>query len=95
MGGARPGSRGSGVERTLRGLARGCEGGAKRRGEPACALYGSACAVRRAIVAFEAGPADFSDYFIRESSREASALPVMTFDERFARGADVELVPEK
>jgi predicted nucleic-acid-binding protein len=49
--------------------------------------------VRRAIVAFEAGPADFSDYFIRESSREASALPVLTFDERFARGADVELVP--
>ena len=51
--------------------------------------------IRRAIVAFEAGPADFSDYFIRESSREASALPVLTFDERFARGADVELVPEK
>jgi len=42
----------------------------------------------------QAGPADFSDYFIRESSREASALPVLTFDERFARGTDVELVPE-
>jgi predicted nucleic-acid-binding protein len=51
--------------------------------------------VRRAIVAFEVGPADFSDYFIRESSREANALPVLTFDERFARGTDVELVPEK
>ena len=50
--------------------------------------------VRRAIVGYEAGAADFSDYFIRESSREASALPVLTFDERFARGADVELVPE-
>lgn len=50
--------------------------------------------VRRAIQDFEAGPADFSDYIIRESSREASALPVLTFDERFARGADVELVPE-
>ena len=50
--------------------------------------------VRRAIAEFETGPADFSDYFIRESSREASALPVLTFDERFARGADVELVPE-
>jgi predicted nucleic-acid-binding protein len=50
--------------------------------------------VRRAIAAFEAGPADFSDYFIRESSREANALPVLTFDDRFARGADVELVPE-
>lgn len=29
--------------------------------------------VRRAIDAFEAGLADFSDYFIRESSREAGA----------------------
>lgn len=51
--------------------------------------------VRRAIDAFEAGPADFSDYFIRESSREANALPVLTFDTHFAQGADVELVPEK
>jgi predicted nucleic-acid-binding protein len=51
-------------------------------------------AARRAILAFEAGPADFSDYFILESSRDAGALPVLTFDERFARGADVELVPE-
>jgi predicted nucleic-acid-binding protein len=50
--------------------------------------------VRRAITDFEAGPADFSDYVILESSREASALPVLTFDERFARCADVEL-PEK
>jgi predicted nucleic-acid-binding protein len=50
--------------------------------------------VARALLAFEAGPADFSDYFIRESSREASALPVLTFDERFARGTDVALVPE-
>jgi len=51
--------------------------------------------VRRAIVDFEAGAADYSDYFIRESSRVAGALPVLTFDERFARGADVELVPEE
>lgn len=51
--------------------------------------------VRRAIIAFEAGQADFSDYFIHESSREAGALPVLTFDERFARSADVELVPER
>ena len=51
--------------------------------------------VRRAIAAFEAGPADFSDYFIRESSREAGALPVLTFDEHFARGEGVELVPDK
>jgi predicted nucleic-acid-binding protein len=50
--------------------------------------------IRRALDAFEAGPADFSDYVIRESSREAGSLPVVTFDERFAREADVELVPE-
>ncbi len=49
--------------------------------------------VRRAILEYEAGSADFSDYVIRESSREAAALPVLTFDERFARGPDVELVP--
>jgi predicted nucleic-acid-binding protein len=49
--------------------------------------------VRRALVAFETGPADFSDYVIRESSQEVNALPVVTFDERFAREADVELVP--
>jgi predicted nucleic-acid-binding protein len=49
--------------------------------------------VRRAILEYEMGPADFFDYVIRESSRERSALPVLTFDERFARGQDVELVP--
>ncbi|MSP74067.1 MAG: hypothetical protein EXR76_18195 [Myxococcales bacterium] len=49
--------------------------------------------VRRANTAFEAGPADSSDDLIRESSREAGALPVLTFDERFARGPGVELVP--
>lgn len=50
--------------------------------------------VRRAISAFEVGPADFSDYVILESSREANALPVMTFDERFARSAGVESVKQ-
>ena len=49
--------------------------------------------VGRAIAAYEAGPADFSDYFILESSREANALPVLTFDERFARSANVQEVP--
>lgn len=49
--------------------------------------------VRRAIAAFEAGEADFSDYFILETSREANALPVLTFDERFARAAGVQRVP--
>ncbi len=50
--------------------------------------------VRRAVDAFEVGRADFSDYFIRESSREAGALPVLTFDKHFACDVDVELVPE-
>lgn len=49
--------------------------------------------IRGAILEYETGPADFSDYVIRESSRERNALPVLTFDERFARGQDVELVP--
>lgn len=51
--------------------------------------------VRRAIDAYEAGSADFSDYFILESSREAGALPVLTFDKRFAQGTYVEFVPDK
>jgi predicted nucleic-acid-binding protein len=50
--------------------------------------------VRRAIDAFDSGTADFSDYFIYESSKEAGALPVVTFDKNFAREAGVELVPE-
>jgi predicted nucleic-acid-binding protein len=50
--------------------------------------------VHRALDAFEAGTADFSDYFIHESSREAGALPVLTFDKNFARESGVELVPE-
>ncbi len=50
--------------------------------------------VRRALAAYEAGSADFSDYFILESSRDAGALPVVTFDERFARHSDVELVAQ-
>jgi predicted nucleic-acid-binding protein len=50
--------------------------------------------VRRALEAFEAGTADFSDYFILESSRDAGASPVLTFDENFARASGVELVPK-
>ena len=49
--------------------------------------------VRRALAAYEVGSANFSDFIIRDSSREAGAIPVLTFDERFARNADVELVP--
>jgi predicted nucleic-acid-binding protein len=50
--------------------------------------------VRRALEAFEAGTADFSDYFILESSRDAGASPVLTFDENFARATGVWLVPK-
>ncbi len=48
--------------------------------------------ILRALDLFERGTADFSDYVILESSREARALPVLTFDQRFAREADVQLV---
>jgi len=48
--------------------------------------------IRQALAAYESGSADFADYYIRESSRAAEALPVLTFDERFARSDDVELV---
>jgi predicted nucleic-acid-binding protein len=51
--------------------------------------------VLRALDRFEHGAADLSDYIILESSREASALPVLTFDQRFAREADVQLVSPK
>jgi predicted nucleic-acid-binding protein len=46
--------------------------------------------VRRAIDAFDSGTADFSDYFIHESSKEAGALRVLTFDKNFAREAGVD-----
>lgn len=49
-------------------------------------------AVRRALDRFERGAADFSDYIILELSREASALPILTFDQRFAREAEVQIV---
>lgn len=48
--------------------------------------------VSRALVAFETGTADFADFLIREAARDAQALPVMTFDARFAQSSDVELV---
>jgi predicted nucleic-acid-binding protein len=49
-------------------------------------------ALRRALAAYEVGTADFSDYVILECSRDAGALPVVTFDDRFARTSDVVLV---
>ena len=51
--------------------------------------------VRHAIDSFEGGAADFSDYVILESSRSAGACPVVTFDQRFAREPDVQLVAPK
>lgn len=55
--------------------------------------------LREALAAYESGSADlgsadFADNFILESSREAKALPLVTFDERLARTSDVVLVPE-
>jgi predicted nucleic-acid-binding protein len=47
--------------------------------------------VRRALESYQRGSADFSDYIILESSRDASALPVLTFDQRFAREPGVQL----
>ena len=47
--------------------------------------------VHRAIERFETGSADFSDCMVLEAAREAGALPVRTFDARFAREAGVEL----
>ena len=49
-------------------------------------------AVRRALALFEKGSADFSDYVLLESARQADALPVRTFDRRFAREREVEIM---
>jgi predicted nucleic-acid-binding protein len=44
-----------------------------------------------ALAAFEAGSADFADYFILESARRGGALPLLTFDERLSRAEGAEL----
>jgi predicted nucleic-acid-binding protein len=49
--------------------------------------------ISRALSAFEEGSADFADHVILESSREAGALPLQTFDERLARALGAEQVP--
>ena len=41
---------------------------------------------RLALAAFEAGSADFADYFILESARPAGALPLHTFDDSLKVG---------
>ena len=48
--------------------------------------------VRRAIAAYASSSADFADCLILESARFADALPVHTFDRRFAHHADVSLI---
>ena len=47
---------------------------------------------RLALAAFEAGTADFADYFILESARHSGALPLNTFDERLNRTDGARLV---
>jgi predicted nucleic-acid-binding protein len=51
-----------------------------------------ATATHSALAAFEAGSADFADYFILESARGAGALPLHTFDERLSRTDGTKLV---
>ena len=47
---------------------------------------------RLALAAFEAGSADFADYFILESARWRGALPVHTFDERLGKTHGAHLI---
>ena len=48
--------------------------------------------VRRAIQLYANSSADFADCLVLESARSADALPVHTFDRRFARHAEVSLI---
>ena len=48
--------------------------------------------MRLALAAFEAGSADFADYFILESARRCDALPLHTFDERLSSADGAKLV---
>ena len=47
---------------------------------------------RLVLAAFEAGAADFADYFIWESARRDGALPLYTIDERLSRSNGAKLV---
>lgn len=49
--------------------------------------------LRAALDRYASGTADFSDYVILEAARVAGAVPVLTFDQRFAQAPEVELVP--
>lgn len=48
--------------------------------------------VRHAIEHYASSSADFGDCLVRESAKQANALPVVTFDRRFSRNADVLLI---
>ena len=50
-------------------------------------------ATLRALAAFEAGPADFSDYLILDTAHQAEALPLWSLDEQLARATGAKLVP--
>ncbi len=49
--------------------------------------------VKQAIERFAHSSADFGDCVVLESARQANALPVITFDQRFSRDGDVLLIP--
>lgn len=44
--------------------------------------------LNQALLAFEQGRGDFSDYLIREHARAAQAKPILTFDEVLGKDAD-------
>ena len=46
--------------------------------------------VRRAVTAFSAGPADFSDYLIGEHDRRAGCTSTLTFDRRLTGSTGFE-----
>lgn len=48
--------------------------------------------VREALSEFEAGRGDLADYLILEEAKRVQALPVITFDRKFARTRGVELL---
>ena len=50
-------------------------------------------ATMRGLDAFEAGPADFSDYMILEAASRENALPLWTFDANLSRADGASQVP--
>ena len=48
--------------------------------------------VRQALVLYESGPADFSDYLLAERARAAGYAPVLTLEKKAARTASHQLL---